>query len=68
MVRDLRRSGVPKPGSAVGLTLGVVGLVLMLATETLYAMRKRWRHFPYGPTRIWLKFHIVTGIVGPASC
>lgn len=57
--------GIPGPGSFAGHTLGIVGFVLMLATETLYTMRKRLRAFNYGPTGIWLRIHVFTGIVGP---
>jgi hypothetical protein len=37
----------------------------MLATETLYSLRKRARRRPWGRMSHWLKFHIFTGIVGP---
>jgi hypothetical protein len=53
-------------GQPVGLLLGLLGLLLMLLTETLYSFRKRVRWFRFGPLRLWLSFHIVTGLVGPA--
>jgi hypothetical protein len=59
------RDGVPGPGSSVGHSLGVIGFVLMLFTETVYSLRKRVRRFNYGPTSTWLRVHIFTGIVGP---
>jgi hypothetical protein len=37
----------------------------MLATETLYTLRKRVRNFHRGRMSTWLKVHIVTGLVGP---
>ena len=37
----------------------------MLATETLYTLRKRKRIITWGGMRAWLSFHIFTGIVGP---
>jgi hypothetical protein len=37
----------------------------MLATETLYSLRKRAIRRPWGRMRDWLRFHIFTGIVGP---
>jgi hypothetical protein len=57
--------GVPGPGTLAGHSLGIVGFLLMLATETLYTLRKRVRGFNYGPTGNWLKLHIFTGIIGP---
>lgn len=47
-------------------TLGIIGTLLMLMTETLYSIRKRtsWLNWA-GPVRYWLSFHIFTGIVGP---
>jgi hypothetical protein len=59
------RRGVPTPGGFVGHSLGVVGFLLMLSTETLYSIRKRTTRFPFGPTRVWLQIHVFTGIVGP---
>lgn len=55
----------PSGGHPVGHLLGISGLLLMLMTETLYTFRKRARWFRFGPLRIWLSFHIVTGITGP---
>ncbi|MCC6524195.1 MAG: hypothetical protein IT373_16160 [Polyangiaceae bacterium] len=60
---------VPAPltaaGALVGHGFGIAGFVLMLATETLYTVRKRSRGRAWGPMRTWLRAHIVTGIVGP---
>ncbi len=61
----LLTGGVPSPHSAIGYSLGIVGFLLMLATETLYSLRKRWPDFNLGPTRVWLQLHIFTGLVGP---
>lgn len=58
-------NGVPGPGSWAGHGLGIAGFSLMLATETLYTLRKRLRVLQYGPTGIWLRVHVFTGIVGP---
>lgn len=57
--------GVPPASSLIGHSIGVLGFVLMLATETLYSIRKRARRHPIGRMSDWLKFHIFTGIVGP---
>jgi hypothetical protein len=51
--------------SLLGHGIGVVGFVLMLMTETLYSLRKRSRLARWGRTASWLRFHIVTGLVGP---
>jgi hypothetical protein len=57
--------GVPPAKSFFGHSIGVLGFMLMLATETLYSLRKRAIHRPWGRMRQWLQFHIFTGIVGP---
>ena len=44
--------GLPGPGTFVGHGLGIVGFLLMLATETLYTLRKRLRGLNYGPTSV----------------
>ncbi len=58
--------GRPAGGQPLGHWLGIVGTVLMVATETLYSLRKRttWLR-EFGPVRWWLSAHIFTGIVGP---
>jgi hypothetical protein len=58
-------SGPPGPSTLAGHGIGIVGFVLMLMTETLYSLRKQSRRFQWGQMRIWLSFHIFTGIVGP---
>ncbi len=55
----------PASSGLLGHLLGVVGFVLMLMTETLYALRKRSERARWGSMASWLKFHIFTGIVGP---
>jgi hypothetical protein len=52
------------PGAFFGHSLGVVGFLLMLATETLYSLRKRARGRAFGRLSSWLQWHIVMGIVG----
>jgi len=56
----------PRGGHPFGHTLGVIGALLMVMTETLYSIRKRttWLNWA-GPVRYWLSFHIFTGLVGP---
>jgi hypothetical protein len=56
----------PRGGHPFGHWLGIVGALLKVMTETLYSLRKRTRLFNRaGPVRLWLSFHIFTGLVGP---
>jgi hypothetical protein len=53
-------------GEPFGHIIGIVGMALMIVTETVYTLRKRVRWLQWlGPLRLWLSFHIFTGIVGP---
>jgi hypothetical protein len=56
---------LPAASSFVGHTIGVLGFVLMLMTETLYSIRKQMTDARWGNMAGWLRFHIVTGLVGP---
>jgi hypothetical protein len=58
------QDGIPSPASALGHGMGVVGFLLMLSTETLYSIRKRFTSFTLFSMNTWLRIHIVTGIVG----
>ena len=57
--------GIPAASDFFGHTLGVVGFIMMLMTETLYSFRKRSRQARWGRISSWLDFHIFTGLVGP---
>ncbi len=57
--------GPPPASGLIGHGLGILGFALMLATETLYSLRKRAIRRPWGRMSDWLRFHIFTGIVGP---
>jgi hypothetical protein len=59
------REGVPAASEFFGHSLGVVGFLLMLSTETFYSLRKRVIRRPWGRLQSWLRFHIFSGIVGP---
>jgi hypothetical protein len=59
------QGGVPRAGGTLGHSLGVVGFLIMLSTETLYSLRKRLRKFTWGQMNTWLQWHVVTGLVGP---
>lgn len=54
-----------RPSGAVGLTLGVSGVIAMLGTLP-YALRKRWKRLSrLGAVKNWLEVHIFFGVVGP---
>lgn len=55
----------PVASSLVGHGIGILGFVLMLATATLYTIRKRRTDASWGSMEAWLQFHMVTGLVGP---
>jgi hypothetical protein len=59
------RLGVPEARGLFGHSLGILGFTLMIATETLYSLRKRAMRRVPGRMSDWLQFHIFTGIVGP---
>jgi uncharacterized membrane protein len=59
------RGNAPRSGSPVGHWMGVIGMALMLATETLYSLRKRAKRVHFGRLRDWLSVHIFMGIFGP---
>lgn len=56
---------MPTASSFWGHSLGVLGFLLMLMTETLYSLRKRSKRAIWGKMSNWLEFHIFTGLVGP---
>ncbi len=62
-----RRAGMLPPAyQAFGHGIGVLGFVLMLMTEILYSLRKRSISARWGSMSSWLRFHMFTGLVGPA--
>ena len=58
-------NGIPKASDFFGHSIGILGFLMMLMTETLYSLRKRSRSARWGRMSGWLDFHIFTGIVGP---
>lgn len=56
---------IPPASEFFGHSIGVVGFILMLLTETLYSLRKRSRSVKWGRMSTWLQVHIITGLVGP---
>ena len=56
---------IPPAADLFGHSLGILGFILMLMTETLYSLRKRSRSARWGRMSSWLEFHIFTGLVGP---
>lgn len=57
--------GIPHASDFFGHSIGILGFLLMLMTESLYSIRKRSRSARWGRMADWLDFHIFTGIVGP---
>jgi len=57
--------GIPPAREFFGHSIGIIGFVMMLMTETLYSLRKRSRRAGWGRMSSWLEFHIFTGLVGP---
>lgn len=55
----------PTASSLVGHGIGIAGFILMLMTATLYSLRKLRTDARWGSTAGWLKFHMVTGLIGP---
>jgi cytochrome b561 len=58
-------SAFPRASSLIGHGIGIVGFILMLMTATLYSLRKLRDDASWGRTSSWLRFHMVTGLVGP---
>jgi hypothetical protein len=56
---------IPAASDFYGHSMGILGFVLMLVTETVYSLRKRRRSARWGRMSTWLQFHIFTGLVGP---
>jgi hypothetical protein len=56
---------IPAASGFFGHTIGILGFILMIMTETLYTFRKRSRSARWGKMSSWLQFHIFTGLVGP---
>jgi hypothetical protein len=56
---------VPAASGFFGHSIGILGFLLMVMTETLYSLRKRSRTARWGSMSSWLQLHIFTGIVGP---
>lgn len=54
-----------RPSGAVGHSLGIAGLAMMLV-PIVYSIRKKWRRLSrVGSMKAWLEVHIFCGIVGP---
>jgi hypothetical protein len=56
---------IPPASELFGHSIGIIGFLFMLMTETLYSLRKRSRSVRWGMMSTWLQFHIFTGLVGP---
>lgn len=65
-VSAYRQAGrFPSASGLVGHGIGIVGFILMLMTATLYTIRKLRKDAGWGSMAAWLRFHMVTGLVGP---
>jgi len=61
-----RQAGAfPAASGLVGHGIGILGFFLILMTETLYSIRKQLTTARWGSMAGWLRFHMVTGLVGP---
>lgn len=56
---------IPAASDLFGHTIGILGFILMILTETLYSLRKRSKSASWGRMSTWLQIHIFTGLVGP---
>jgi putative flippase GtrA len=56
---------IPPASELFGHSIGIVGFIFMLLTETLYSFRKRSRSVRWGRMSTWLQLHIFMGLVGP---
>jgi hypothetical protein len=65
LLTAFRLGGIPAASDFFGHSLGILGFLLMLMTETLYSRRKRSQRARWGKMSQWLQFHIFTGLVGP---
>jgi cytochrome b561 len=61
----VRTGQLPAASGLLGHSLGLLGIILMLATQTLYSIRKQVDDARWGSTESWLRLHVVTGLVGP---
>ncbi|NJD60477.1 MAG: hypothetical protein C3F13_11365 [Anaerolineales bacterium] len=57
--------GIPGASDLFGHSIGIIGFILMILTETLYTLRKRSKSARWGRMSSWLQLHIFTGLVGP---
>jgi len=65
VVAYLQVSAFPAASGIVGHGIGILGFILMLMTATLYSIRKLQTAARWGSMESWLRFHMVTGLVGP---
>ena len=59
------KHAVLKPSGAIGLKLGIFGLLMFFAIF-LYPLRKRWKWLSrQGSSQHWLDFHVLMGLSAP---
>ncbi|HZN57188.1 MAG TPA: hypothetical protein VFD71_03855 [Planctomycetota bacterium] len=67
MTRPLHHlHAVFRPSGTLGLSLGVAGLAAMLSSLTYVVRKAAVTRRRVGPLQIWMGFHILTGMLGPA--
>ena len=65
LIAYLQAGAFPSASGLVGHGIGILGSILMLMTATLYSVRKLLTEARWGSVAAWLRFHMVTGLVGP---
>jgi hypothetical protein len=55
----------PPASSALGHTVGIVGTIFMVLSQTAYSVRKQAGNTKWGPMVKWLQSHVMMGLVGP---
>ena len=65
-VASWEQASLPRASSLIGHGIGVAGFALMLLAAVLYPLRKARADARWGSAAIWLRAHMVMGLVGPA--
>lgn len=52
-----------RPSSAFGLTLGILGTVMILANLAYLARRHNWLGLRWGTLKTWMTMHVLTGVL-----
>jgi len=52
-----------RPSSPFGLTMGIIGALLILANLAYLARRNNWFGISRGTLKAWMTFHVLTGVL-----